>query len=474
MIPLERFPIHARLARCRTKIGEFMAKATKRKHRKLERSLPEMRANAAGIDIGATEIFVAVPADRDSDSVRSFPTFTQDLHRLADWLHQCRVDTVAMESTGVYWIPLFQILEARGIEVHLVNAQHVHHVPGRKSDTLDCQWLQYLHSVGLLKASFRPEQAVCEIRSLMRHRENLVQMACVHVQHMHKSLDQMNLQIHHVISDITGVTGLAIVDAIVSGNTNPKELAQLRDYRIKASVETVTKSLVGDYRPEHIFTLKQSLIAYRHYQQLISDCDDEVQQRIQAFQAQNDVPPTAGADSSTSITPSGPMFDLRNHLERIFGVDLTAIPGFDVLRIQTIFSELGADLSKFSTDHSFSSWLNLCPKDGTSAGRRIRGPKVKTKNRVTQAFRMAAQSLHNNKSYLGDYYRTQRARHGALKAIKNAAHKLARIFYHLVKTRQPYDESAFAKLEARHQQRRFHKLQTQAKQLGYSLVEAHA
>ena len=226
-----------------------MAKAKKKKYRKLDRNLPVMRPNAAGIDIGATEIFVAVPADRDAESVRSFPSFTQDLHELADWLQRCRVDTVAMESTSVYWIPLFQILEARGIEVHLVNAQHVHHVPGRKSDVMDCQWLQYLHSVGLLRASFRPEQAVCEIRSLMRHRENLVQMACVHVQHMHKSLDQMNLQIHHVISDITGLTGLSIVDAIVAGQTNPEELAKLRNYRIKASLETVRKSLVGDYRP---------------------------------------------------------------------------------------------------------------------------------------------------------------------------------------------------------------------------------
>src|SRR5215468_8923170 len=264
-----------------------MAKATKRKYRKLERSLPVMRPNAGGIDIGATEIFVAVPADRDTETVRSFPSFTQDLHDLADWLQHCRVDTVVVESSGEYWIPLFQILEARGIEVHLVNAQHVHHVPGRKSDVLDCQWLQYLHSVGLLRASFRPEQAVCEIRSLMRHRENLVQMACVHVQHMHKSLDQMNLQIHHVISDITGVTGLAIVDAIVAGQTNPDELATLRDYRIKASLETVRKSLVGDYRREHIFTLKQSLTAYRYYQQLIADCDQEIQQRIQSFETKN-------------------------------------------------------------------------------------------------------------------------------------------------------------------------------------------
>jgi transposase len=432
-----------------------------------------MRPNAGGIDIGATEIFVAVPADRDTESVRSFPTFTQDLHTLADWLRQCRVDTVAMESTSVYWIPLFQILEARGIEVHLVNAQHVHHVPGRKSDVLDCQWLQYLHSVGLLRASFRPEHSVCEIRSLMRHRENLVQMACVHVQHMQKSLDQMNLQIHHVISDITGITGLAIVDAIVAGNTDPTELAKLRDHRIKASIETVRKSLVGDYCAEHIFTLKQSLMAYRHYQKLIDDCDQEVQHRIEGFQGKDD-DPTATADSCTTTNANAPSFDLRNHLERIFGVDLTAIPGFDVLRIQTIFSELGADLSQFPTPDAFCSWLNLCPKDGASAGRRIRNPKVKTKNRVTQSFRMAAQCLHNNKSYLGNYYRSQRARHGALKATKNAGHKLARIFYHLVTTRQPYDETIFAKLEARHQKRRLHKLQTLAREMGYSLLEAHA
>jgi hypothetical protein len=378
-----------------------------------------------------------------------------------------------MESTGVYWIPLFQILEARGIEVHLVNAQHVHHVPGRKSDVLDCQWLQYLHSVGLLRASFRPEQAVCEIRSLMRHRDNLVQMACVHVQHMQKSLDQMNVQIHHVISDITGVTGLAIVDAIVDGNTDPKELAKLRDHRIHASVETVTKSLVGDYRREHIFTLKQSLEAYRFYQQLIVGCDQEVQRRIQEFGDKSDGAATP-SDSSATDTPAASGFDLKSYLERIFGVDLTAIPGFQSLRLQTLLSELGADLSKFPTEDSFCSWLNLCPKDGTSAGRRIRGPRLKTTNRVANAFRMAAQSLHRNQSYLGDYYRSQRARHGALKATKNTAHKLARIFYHLVTTRQPYDETVFAKLEARNQKRRFHKLQTLARQMGYSLLEAKA
>jgi transposase len=449
-----------------------MAKRRK-KPGKMDRNLPELKPNAAGVDMGAREIFVAVPADRDAESVRSFPTFTADLHRLVDWLQQCRIDTVAMESTGVYWIPLFQIMESRGLQVCLVNAQHVRHVPGRKSDVLDCQWLQYLHSVGLLKASFRPEQDICAVRSLLRHRESLVQMACVHVQHMHKALDQMNVQIHHVISDITGVTGLAIVDAIVAGKTNPKELAKLRDYRIKASIETVTKSLVGDYRPEHIFTLKQSLISYRHYQQLIDGCDQEVQQRLQAFDSKHD-DPNGTADSSSFTGPAESGFDLHHHLKRIFGTDLTLIPGFESLRVQTLLSELGPDLSKFPTPESFSSWLNLCPKDGTSAGRRIRGPQIKTQNRVTNAFRLAAQCLFRNKSFLGDYFRSQRARFGALKATKNAAHKLARIFYHLVTTRQAYDETIFAKLEIRNQKRRLNKLQSLAKGMGYSLVQANA
>jgi transposase len=217
--------------------------------------LPVMRPDAGGIDIGATEIFVAVPADRAAENVRSFPTFTQDLYALADWLKQCGVKTVAMESTGVYWIPLFQILEDRGIEVCLVNARHVKNVPGRRTDVCDCQWLQFLHSVGLLRASYRPEQEVCAIRSLLRHRESLVQMAATHVHHMQKALDQMNLQLHNVISDVTGQTGLAIVEAILAGERNPYVLAKLRNDRIKASEAVIAKSLVGDYRPEHLFTL---------------------------------------------------------------------------------------------------------------------------------------------------------------------------------------------------------------------------
>jgi hypothetical protein len=226
-----------------------------------------LQPNAAGVDIGATEIYIAVPADRDSQPVRCFSTFTAHLKAAADWLGECGITSVAMESTGVYWIPFFQILEASGFEVFLVNARHVKNVPGRKSDVSDCQWLQYLHSVGLLRASFRPEQAVCAVRSILRHREGLVQMASIHVQHMQKALDQMNLQLHHVISDITGLTGMAIIDAILNGERNPRVLSKLRDSRIKASEETIAAALVGDYRSEHVFTLRQSLTAYRQYQQ---------------------------------------------------------------------------------------------------------------------------------------------------------------------------------------------------------------
>src|SRR6266567_3660626 len=260
----------------------------KRVNKSKKVALPILNPDAAGIDIGATEIYVAVPADRNPEPIRMFATFTQDLSELADWLQQCRVRTVAMESTGVYWIPLMQLLEDRGLEVYLVNAKHVKNVPGRRTDVSDCQWLQYLHSVGLLRASFRPAQEVCAVRSLLRHRDSLIEMATCHVQHMQKALDQMNLQIHHVISDITGTTGLAIIDAILSGERDPQKLAQLRDWRIRATEETIMKSLVGDYRDEHLFTLRQSLVAYRHYQQLIGEVDEKVRQLLSELPARVD------------------------------------------------------------------------------------------------------------------------------------------------------------------------------------------
>src|ERR1700674_4243728 len=285
-----------------------------------------LNPNAAGVDVGATEIYIAVPVGRDPQPVRRFSTFTEDLRAAAAWLKSCHIETVAMESTGVYWSPFFQILEAQGFSVFLVNARHVKNVPGGKSDVSDCQWLQYLRAVGLLRGSFRPEQAVWTVRSILRHRNDLVQMASSHVQHMQKALDQMNLQLHHVISDITGMTGVAILEAILAGERDPHTLAALRDRRIKASADTIAKSLVGDYRREHLFTLRQSLAAFRHYQELIAACDREIAQSLEEFESKLD-PPVDPPPASPSLSNDGskpkasePSFDLQTHLHRIFGV----------------------------------------------------------------------------------------------------------------------------------------------------------
>jgi transposase len=425
--------------------------------------LPVMRPDAAGIDIGATEIFVAVPADRAAENVRSFPTFTQDLYALADWLKQCGVKTVAMESTGVYWIPLFQILESRDFEVCLVNARHVKNVPGRRTDVCDCQWLQFLHSVGLLKASYRPDQEVCAVRSLLRHRESLVQMAATHVHHMQKALDQMNLQLHHVISDIVGQTGLAIVDAIVDGERDPRILAKLRGERIKATEEVIAKSLVGDYRHEHLFTLKQSLAAYRSYQKLIEDCDREIRAHLEEFQPPS--PPSA-------LTPRRFSADgiLKFELRRVFGIDLTQIPGIRTGIAQILFGEIGPDFTKFRSASAFASWMGLCPDNDISGGKVLWVGTRKVNSRAATALRLAAQSLHHSKSALGDFYRRMRAKLGAPKAITAAAHKLARIIFHLISTRQEFDDSKFAADQLRFQKRQEIKLRAKAKSMGFELI----
>ncbi len=445
----------------------MMARKYKQNKKTNSALLPVMRPDAAGIDIGATEIFVAVPADRAAENVRSFPTFTQDLYVLADWLKQCRVKTVAMESTGVYWIPLFQILESGGFEVCLVNARHVKNVPGRRTDVSDCQWLQFLHSVGLLKASYRPKQEVCAVRSLLRHRESLVQMAATHVNHMQKALDQMNLQLHHVISDIVGQTGLAIVDAILAGEPDPLRLAKLRHERIKASEEVIAKSLVGDYRHEHLFTLRQSLVAYRSYQKLIDDCDREIRQSLKDFQPPQ--PPVDGekAKVSTKDSPDGM---LKAELRRVFGVDLTQIPGIRPGIAQTLFGEIGPDFSKFRSASAFASWMGLCPDNDISGGKVLWVGTRKVSCRAATALRMAAQSLHHSKSALGDFYRRMRAKLGAPKAITAAAHKLARIIFHLISTRQQFDDSKFAADQLRHQKRQEIKLRAKAKSMGFELI----
>jgi transposase len=434
--------------------------------------LPVMRPNAAGIDIGSTDIYVAVPADRDTENVRSFPTFTQDLYGLADWLKRCAIETVAMESTGVYWIPLFQILEDRGFEVCLVNARHVKNVPGRRTDVSDCQWLQFLHSVGLLRASYRPEQEICAVRALLRHRESLVQMGATHVHHMQKALDQMNLQLHHVISDITGLTGLAIIDAVLNGERSPFTLAKLRHDRIKASEEVIAKSLVGDYRTEHLFTLRQSVAAYRNYQQLIDDCDREIRRALDDFQ-----PPATPSGSSTDKPAPVSKHKavsadagLQTELKRVFGVDLTKIPGIRTGIAQTLFGEIGPDFTKFRSASAFASWMGLCPDNDISGGKVLWVGTRKVKCRAATSLRLAAQSLHHSKSGLGDFYRRMRAKLGAPKAITAAAHKLARIIFHLVTTRQEFDDARFAADQLGYAKRQEGKLRAKAHALGFQLL----
>lgn len=449
-----------------------MAKKQKKKQKRAK-MLRTIQPNAAGIDVGATEIYVAVPEDRATEPVRRFGTFTQDLHDTAKWLKSCNIESVAMESTGVYWIPIFQILEAYGFEVFLVNARHVKNVPGRKTDVQDCQWLQYLHSVGLLSGSYRPTQDVCAIRSLLRHRDNMVKISSSHIQHIHKALTQMNIQIHNVIRDITGLTGLAILDAILAGERDPKKLVALKHGRIQASDSTIIKSLEGNYLPEHMFTLKQALQSYRHYRKMISDCDIEIELYLSEFESrtnpdQNPPPPPR----SKQKKPKGnePDFDLRSHLYRILGTDLSQIDGISVLTTHVLFSEVGPDVSKFPSVNHFCSWLGLCPNNKISGGRILSSKTRPGSSRAAQALRLAAQALWKSQSYLGHYYRRMRARHGTPKAITATAHKLARIVYHLLKTGKIYDETIFADQEILHKKRLERNLKKQANFLGFQLV----
>lgn len=452
-----------------------MAKRKEKKIKSKVKALHVMEPNSAGIDVGATEIYIAVPDDRSEKPVRRFDTFTSDLHEAAIWLKECDIESIAMESTGVYWIPIFQILDSYGFKVVLVNARHVKNVPGRKTDVQDCQWLQFLHSVGLLRGSFRPDQEICAVRSLLRHRNNLVKASSTHVQHMQKSLTQMNLQIHNVISDITGHTGLAIIDAILSGQHDPNKLSKLRDPRIKADKKTIAKSLVGDYRREHLFTLKQALQSYRNSRHLIMDCDLEIEKYLKEFDSRKEIDESLlPSPKKTKPKPKGnrPDFDLRTHMYRLLGTDLSLIDGISDLTAHVFFTEVGPDLSSFKNSSHFCSWLGLCPNNKISGGKILSSHTRPGSNRMAQALRMAANSLWHSKSYLGEYFRRMRARHGAPKAITATAHKLARIIFYLIKHQKNFDETVFAEQEKSHQQRLKKRIIKQAKSLGLNIVPA--
>ena len=450
-----------------------MAKRSKRKQKSVQ-SMPVLQPNAAGIDIGAKEIFVAVDGARDRNPVRHFPTFTSDIHKAAQWLKDLDIESIVMESTGVYWIPVFEILESYGFQVLLVNARHVKNVPGRKTDVQDCQWLQYLHAVGLLRGSYRPPKDICAVRTLRRHRENLVKTAVSHVQRMQKALTQMNIQIHHVISDITGVTGLAIIEAILAGERDPEKLADLKDPRIHAEKKTIAKALAGHYLSEHLFTLKQTLECYRYYQKMIADCDLEIEKWLQKFENHGKAPQpyTRPAPKAQKKRSHDPNFDLASYMTNILNVDLTKVQGIGATTAHTFFTEVGTrnELLKFPTEKHFTSWLGVCPANKISGGRILSSRTRKVENKLATALRMSAQSLWHSQSYLGDYYRKMKARHGAPKANTATAHKLARIIYAMVKYQKPYDQSIIDDHEKLNKERKLKHLNKQAQNMGFQLV----
>ena len=433
--------------------------------------MPLVNLNAAGLDIGASEIWACVPAGRDAQTVRPFGTFTPDLHDLAEWLVGCGVDTVAMESTGVYWIPAYEILEARGLRVYLVNARHIKNVTGRKSDVQDCQWIQRLHSCGLLSASFRPESEICTLRAYLRHRASLIEHRAAHIQHMQKALQQMNLQLTQVLSDITGSSGMAILRAIVAGERNPLKLAELRDRRCAKSQAQIAKALTGNYRPEHVFALKQAVALYDAYNGQIRECDAEIERQFSVIKPthDDDLPPLHSRDKMNTHSKNGPSYDARTLLYRMLGVDLVAVTGLNASTVQTVISEIGTDMTRWPSVKHFSSWLQLAPHNDISGGKVLRSRILKGHNRAGQALRLAAQSLARSPSALGAYFRHVRARSGAKQAVVATAHKLARIIYTMLKHRTPFHDIGADEYELRLHQRQIARLHKTAKSLGFIL-----
>lgn len=440
------------------------------KAQSLPQHLQHINVNAAGIDIGAERHAVAVPEGRDEVSVREFGTFTADLMALADWLEQCGVTTVAMESTGVYWIPLFELLEERGFEVKLVDARHVKNVSGRKSDVLDCQWLQQLHTYGLLAGAFRPPDEICVLRSYLRQKEMLVQASAQHIQHMQKALQQMNVLLHNVVSDITGVTGKKIIKAMLAGERNAQVLARHRHGCCRNSEETIAKSLVGNYRDEHLFALRQAVELYEIYQSKIADCEEAIIAQLDSYPDATDGEPPPSSKPGKPSARLGSGVDVREMLYKKSGVDLFAVPGLGTDTLLTVTSEAGFDMSPWKTVKHFTSWLGVCPGTRISGGKELKKRGKRKANRAAQAFRLAAASLSRSQTALGAFYRRIKARHGGQHAVTATAHKIARIYYTMLTEGAAYVEVGQKAYEQKYQERRIAHLQKQARTLGLQLV----
>jgi transposase len=435
--------------------------------------LQVVHPKGAGIDVGNGEHYVSVPPHLDPEPVRMYGCFTADLMALADWLEGCGVNTVAMQSTGVYWMALYDILEARGIKVFLVNARQTKNMPGRKSDVQECQWLMKLHVYGLLSDSFRPEDQIRVVRTIWRQRQQHIADGGRCIQHMQKALTQMNLQLANVIRDITGTTGQMIIKAILNGERDPRQLAEFRDPRVKASKEVIAKSLEGSWREELLFVLKQEFESYQELQKKIAECDDKLYEQMQRMEERADpktLPACPRNKRARGNTPK--RFDLREEQYRILGVDLTAIDGVNILTVQTLIAETGFDMSRWATEGNFVSWLNLAPNNKISGGKVIGRDKRKVVNRGGQALRQAASTLLRSESYLGAQYRRLRTKLGTPKAVKAMAAKLARIIYRTLKYGQAYVDKGAEFYEQKYRSQQIQFLTKRAKELGLQLVHS--
>jgi transposase len=435
--------------------------------------LDQINPNAAGIDCGAAMHVVAVPPDRDPNPVRTFRTFTGDLLQLADWLTACGVTSVAMEATGVYWIPVFEILEARGFHVSLVNARHVKNVPGRKSDVSDSEWIRDLHMVGLLRGSFRPTAEIVALRAYLRHRASLIENMSTQVQRMQKALTQMNVQLALVVSDITGETGIRILRDIVTGRTDPQALAKHRDRRCRASEAEIAAALTGHYRPEHVFVLQQQLQLFDVHQDQLAACD-------RAIQAQLDTLTRAAPAPSTPLPPSRkrrsahsnePQFDLRTPLHHLTNTDLSQIDGIGPHTALRLVAEIGTDMTRWPTEQHFTSWLTLAPRNKISGGRLLSSRTQPSANRAAAILRMAAMTLGRTSTALGAFYRRLSSRVGKAKAITATARKLAILVYRSLKGDLLYDDPGADAYDAQHHAQLVRRLRTRATKLGFALVD---
>jgi transposase len=451
-----------------------------RPEKKAATPLHQLQSGVCGIDVGATSVFLCAPANGQLE-IREYSTFTADLKAMVEWLHACKVVSCAMESTGIYWIPIYDIIEASGIEVILVNAHHVKTVPGRKTDIKDCQWIQQLHSYGLLRGSFRPTKEILPLRAYVRQRSCLFEKGAQQVLLMQKALTQMNIRLRMVVSDITGLTGMKIIKAIINGERDPHKLASLRDHRCQKDEGEIAKGLEGTYQEEHVFALKQSYEGYQFFHTQIAECERNIENELnkvyeiqatqwQSVPAKEDVSSTIKRRNKTIANRSAYYFDAPEKVEKCTGVNLLEIPGMEANTLVKILSEIGTDMSCWPTAGHFASWLGLCPGNKISGGKILSSRTKRSSNRVAQALRIAAHTLYRSKTALGSFFRRMRAKFGAPKAITATAHKMAKILYHMLKSKKRFRELGNDYYESQYQNRVLRSLKKRAKEFGFDVV----